>query len=199
MDKNTVTNNINNVNDDIQSTESTAAGPSSSASGAATIATNGLKEKLKRNNNSLIASEIFANNMLSEPKTKQARILEKIQFDDLQEDKISKDREPTQLNLLKLERYLHGPVPISSSSSLSSSASSPSSLMYDINDDVQLPNMDTVQTMLIESTLNWDTRTPHNLLINSTAAVNALGELSPGGALMRGFQEQTLARMFIYL
>lgn len=40
----------------------------------------------------------------------------------------------------------------------------------------------------------WGTRQPSSTLVSPAAAVGALGELSPGGALMRGFQEQSLAR-----
>lgn len=40
----------------------------------------------------------------------------------------------------------------------------------------------------------WSSRQPSSALVCPTAAVGALGELSPGGALMRGFQEQSLGR-----
>lgn len=40
----------------------------------------------------------------------------------------------------------------------------------------------------------WSTKHLSNSLVTPAAAVSALGELSPGGALMRGFQEQSLAR-----
>jgi transcription initiation factor TFIIH subunit 1 len=33
-------------------------------------------------------------------------------------------------------------------------------------------------------------------LVNPAAAVSALGELTPGGALMKGFEEESLAREF---
>jgi hypothetical protein len=33
-------------------------------------------------------------------------------------------------------------------------------------------------------------------LVNPAAAVSALGELTPGGALMKGFEEESLARKF---
>lgn len=42
----------------------------------------------------------------------------------------------------------------------------------------------------------WRSRMPTASLMGACAAVGALGELSPGGALMRGFKEQSLARMF---
>lgn len=40
----------------------------------------------------------------------------------------------------------------------------------------------------------YDGALPSRALISPAAAVSALGELSPGGALMRGFQEQSIAR-----
>jgi transcription initiation factor TFIIH subunit 1 len=33
-------------------------------------------------------------------------------------------------------------------------------------------------------------------LVNPAAAVSALGELTPGGALMKGFEEESLAREY---
>lgn len=45
---------------------------------------------------------------------------------------------------------------------------------------------------------HWNTRQPSSALVSPPAAVGALGELSPGGALMRGFQEQSLARNYCF-
>ena len=36
-------------------------------------------------------------------------------------------------------------------------------------------------------------------LVSPAVAVSALGELTPGGALMKGFQEESLARKFLSL
>lgn len=47
---------------------------------------------------------------------------------------------------------------------------------------------------VIQETRQWNSRYPATSLVTPAAAVGALGELSPGGALMRGFQEQSLAR-----
>lgn len=46
---------------------------------------------------------------------------------------------------------------------------------------------------VMEQTKQWTGRQTQNTLVNPAAAVSALGELSPGGALMRGFQQQSLA------
>lgn len=48
---------------------------------------------------------------------------------------------------------------------------------------------------VFQETKQWQSgRQPSSALVSPAAAVGALGELSPGGALMRGFQEQSLAR-----
>lgn len=60
------------------------------------------------------------------------------------------------------------------------------------NEDPQ--DLNYVQDQILQDTEMWSARTPHKVLVSATSAVNALGELSPGGALMRGFQEQSLAR-----
>lgn len=155
---------------------------------ASITTTNGIvKEKHKRSHADLLAS---ITTTLTEPKIKQARIQEKITYDDLAADKKSNSIGPTQLNLAKVERYLHGPVPIASGSH------NDVELMSDTAAE-QLRDLDAVQYMIRQDTESWKQRTPHKVLVSPTAAVNALGELSPGGALMRGFQEQSLARKFL--
>lgn len=47
---------------------------------------------------------------------------------------------------------------------------------------------------VLQEARHWSTKHLSNSLVTPAAAVGALGELSPGGALMRGFQEQSLAR-----
>lgn len=39
----------------------------------------------------------------------------------------------------------------------------------------------------------------HNSLVKPAAAVSALGELTPGGELMKGFIAESQARKFMYL
>lgn len=144
------------------------------------VVTNGTKEKHKRNNTAVNdqPNDITAASKFYDPKIKKARILEKIRYDDLESDEqITKG--PSQLNLVKVERYLHGPIPVAH---------------IDTADDAH--QLDAVQYQLLHSINGWSTRTPHKVLVSATAAVNALGELSPGGAMMRGFQEQSLARKF---
>lgn len=121
---------------------------------------------------------------LEEPRNKRARIMEKIQFEDLEADPAQKVTAP-ELNLTKVERYLHGPVP---------SHNGPSSAD---EDEEPYVDMNTICSQLARSTEAWMQRTPYKALVSANGAVHALGELSPGGALMRGFQEQSLARKYI--
>ena len=48
---------------------------------------------------------------------------------------------------------------------------------------------------------NWcsHSRPVATSLVNPAAAVSALGELTPGGALMKGFEEESLAREYCYV
>lgn len=41
-------------------------------------------------------------------------------------------------------------------------------------------------------------RQPSSSLVSSSAAVSALGELTPGGALMKGFREDNVGREFCF-
>lgn len=131
------------------------------------------------------------------PKTKRARIQAKITYDDLDADdsqsQAAAAASSSQLQLAKVERYLHGPVP---------SSSGGSGTNHEHNsggggDDKQM-DLNATQYHVMQDTQSWNARTPHKVLVSATAAVNALGELSPGGALMRGFQEQSLARKFLW-
>ncbi|XP_058459041.1 general transcription factor IIH subunit 1 [Malaya genurostris] len=121
-----------------------------------------------------------------EPAIKRARILEKIHYDDLEDDN-DRNKQSKQLNLTKIERYLHGPVPISSGGI--------SAAFHDPQSDYGLPDLESVNGCIMQATSAWNNRTPHKVLVSAASAVNALMELSPGGALMRGFQEQSLAQL----
>lgn len=147
-----------------------------------TITTNGIKN----HNNHHTNVDALTQTPSDEPKSKRQRILEKIRYDDLESDETNAlangtsigKPSSTQLNLMKVERYLHGPVPANN--------------QMDTNEE--LNNLEATQFHLIKCTEIWNTRTPQKVLVDPKAAVNALGELTPGGALMRGFQEQSLAR-----
>lgn len=149
-------------------------------------------DKKHKNENSQ-KSILHINSTTTEPKTKKARILEKISYDDLGDggdEPVTK--KTAQLNLTKIERYLHGPVP----NNLNENETDGSSSKNERN-ETQL-DLNLVQLKILQETDMWNNRTPHKVLVSATAAVNALGELSPGGALMRGFQEQSLAREFSF-
>lgn len=155
---------------------------------------NGIKEKkkshkLNNSENNHVGPQDQVDSADSVSKPKRQRILEKISYDDLGAPALNGDTvdcatanqnltKTQQLNLAKVERYLHGPVPI---------AGEP-------QEEAQELNLNMTQYQICQDSESWGQRTPHKLLVSATAAVNALGELSPGGALMRGFQEQSLAR-----
>lgn len=116
---------------------------------------------------------------------KKQRIIEKIQFDDLGSESSLIEKPAAApsngLNLERLERYLYGPTPSSTVSSNSTNKG------HEYSPDV-------VDQMIRQSSVEWGHRVPHKQLINPTHAVNALGELSPGGLLMRGYQDHNLSQ-----
>ncbi|XP_055536075.1 general transcription factor IIH subunit 1 [Wyeomyia smithii] len=177
--------------------------------------TNGTKDKSKLNNNNHLVNgfnkkekRAHENNHINsngdingshnnkavesliEPAIKRARILEKIHYDDLDDD-VDPSKQSKQLNLTKIERYLHGPVPTGSSSG----ATGGTSFHDQQAADYGLPDLDSVNGYIMQATGSWNNRTPHKVLVSAASAVNALMELSPGGTLMRGFQEQSLAQL----
>jgi transcription initiation factor TFIIH subunit 1 len=58
--------------------------------------------------------------------------------------------------------------------------------------------MHAVATRLQREAESWCSvsRPQPTALVNPAAAVSALGELTPGGALMKGFEEESLAREY---
>uniref|UniRef100_A0A182P5F2 General transcription factor IIH subunit 1 n=1 Tax=Anopheles epiroticus TaxID=199890 RepID=A0A182P5F2_9DIPT len=196
-----------------------AAGGGGAANGQAAVA-NG-KDKASNNNNSLPADGSNNNNnntvngfskkdkrthdlangtadhkaqngLVVEPTIKKARIQAKITYDDLEGEDDERTR-VKQLNLTKIERYLHGPVPATGSAGGQDSSLSSNQKR---GGDGSLHDFETTHAMILEAANGtWSNRTPHKLLVSPAAAVSALGDLSPGGALMRGFQEQSLAQL----
>lgn len=116
---------------------------------------------------------------------KKQRIIEKIQFDDLGSESSTLDNSTpstsNNLTLERLERYLYGPTPSSTG------------VTNNVNKG-QEHSSHTVDQMIRQTANEWGQRVPHKQLINPTHAVNALGELSPGGLLMRGYQDQNLSQ-----
>ncbi|XP_030380582.1 general transcription factor IIH subunit 1 [Scaptodrosophila lebanonensis] len=120
-----------------------------------------------------------------EPPTKKQRLIEKIHFEDLGDPLLDPDENTTdgpnktkQVELAKVERYLNGPI---------------QNQMYDSHNDVL--SLDEVQYKLVRNSESWLDRSAQREVISSKSAVNALGELSPGGSLMRGFQEQSAGQL----
>lgn len=112
---------------------------------------------------------------------KKQRIVEKIQYDDLggETSNLTSFTASPALNLERLERYLYGPTPTAPATITSKTQELPPEV---------------VDQTLRQNSLSWGQRVPHKNLINPTHAVNALGELSPGGLLMRGYQDHNLSQ-----
>jgi len=112
------------------------------------------------------------------PVNKRQKILDKISYDDLEGDEVEKNN-GVHLNLSKVERYLHGPMP------------------DPVTDHININEASHVMRNVLQEARQWQTRphVPNYGLVTPSAAIVALGELSPGGALMRGFQEQSLAQL----
>lgn len=114
---------------------------------------------------------------------KKQKIVEKIQFDDLgsaTSESSSIASTSNKLSLERLERYFYGPTP--------STAAATSSVKG------QEHPCEVVDQMIRQSAHEWGHRVPHKHLLNPTHAVNVLGDLSPGGLLMRGYQDQNLSQ-----
>lgn len=115
-----------------------------------------------------------------EPNPKKSRLIEKIVYEDLVDDPIETvSNGHTELSLSKVDRYCHGPViaPI-------------------VDHSVDPNDLETVQMKMLQETEGWKMRTPHKVLVNPKTAVHVLGELSPGGALMRGYRDLSATRKF---
>ncbi|KAF5302911.1 hypothetical protein FQA39_LY02091 [Lamprigera yunnana] len=110
--------------------------------------------------------------------SKKLRIQEKITYDDLTSNSDNTNASKSILSLSKVERYLHGPMPGSTAEYLSANEAS------------------VVNRGILSECRQWQAVRHQSVsLVNPAASVGALGELSPGGALMRGFQEQSLAQL----
>jgi len=116
----------------------------------------------------------------------QRRIQEKITYDDLDESCDINTNNGAPLNLTHIDRYLHGPVPGCGSIEPTSEE-----LFVTLNH-------------LKKEASGWITgstlpRQAATSLVSPAAAVSALGELTPGGSLMKGFREESLGRKNISL
>lgn len=109
---------------------------------------------------------------------KKQKIAEKIVYDDLGDAENSEKQQvvTNELNLEKLEKHLFG---------------------ADQNKMTQLNSkgypLDMIDQSIRRLSSEWNQRTTHRQLIHPAMAVQALGELSPGGALMSGYQDHNLS------
>lgn len=145
----------------------------------------GKKHKLKDINvEELCADKEYTEEELEQQRiAKRRKIMDKVFYDDLAGDDKNADKlkPENSIKLSKIERYLFGPMPSQSNSEFQDR-------FYD-ND---LETVDQVIKNNINQT--WGMRTPHKSLVSATSAVNALGELSPGGMLMKGYQDHNLSQ-----
>jgi transcription initiation factor TFIIH subunit 1 len=86
------------------------------------------------------------------------------------------------LILTQVDRYLHGPVP-----------------NVENNHDSSVEHVKMIASQLMKETNKWShtaylSRQPSTSLVSPAASVSALGELTPGGSLMKGFREDSLGR-----
>ncbi|ESO86947.1 hypothetical protein LOTGIDRAFT_207033 [Lottia gigantea] len=107
-----------------------------------------------------------------EPPHKKRIIQEMIQFEDLEEES---KKDSVSLRLDKMERYLHGPTPVTACRYTSSQTVLHAS--QTVNNDINTWSLD------------------FNNILTGNSAVGVLGELSPGGALMQGTSHQQLHQM----
>lgn len=106
------------------------------------------------------------------PEAKKAKIAEKMVYEDLANDASSSF---TKLNLTRIDRYLNGPIPDFKTDPVSS-------------DQIK-------QTALVMREYNkkWS-NCPR--LLDSVTAVKVLGELRPGGILMKGNRNENTSREY---
>lgn len=142
--------------------------------------TNGLNGKAAKHAVTENANSTSSNDA---PPSKKQRLIEKIHYEDLgdpvieAEDPLQSTNKSKQFELSKVERYLNGPLHHN---------------IYENQQDAL--SLDEVQYKLVRDSESWLNRNAQRHVICPKAAVNALGELSPGGQLMRGFQEQSAGR-----
>lgn len=130
---------------------------------------------LKQNEN--ISSNAFTNIFL------QSRIQEKITYDDLDTSCDINTNKETPLHLSHVDRYLHGPIP-----GYGNTEPTSEELLITLS---QLKKE--ASGWLYGNTLPRQAATS---LVSPAAAVSALGELTPGGSLMKGFREESLGRKY---
>ncbi|XP_031782423.1 general transcription factor IIH subunit 1 [Nasonia vitripennis] len=121
--------------------------------------------------------------MTGSPKSKKRRVQDKLVYEDLDTNYDVKQNTGPPLILTQVDRYLHGPVPTAEN-----------------NHDSSVEQIKIIASQLMKETDKWSTvsylpRQPSASLVSPAAAVFALGELTPGGSLMKGFREDNLGQL----
>lgn len=117
-----------------------------------------------------------------QPTSKKQRIQEKITYDDLDPSNDPlKQPSPIKLNLSKMERYLEGPVK-NDWASLD-------------REDSSGPDVNHAAAKLRDEARAWPLHFPNPGVLQPATAVAALGELTPGGALMVHQTDESLAQL----
>lgn len=88
------------------------------------------------------------------------------------------------LVLTQTDRYLHGPT------------SSTENNHENVNHKPHSIASQLLKEMERQAAAGYLPRQPSTSLVNPAATVSALGELTPGGSLMKGFREDNLGRKY---
>ncbi|BES99055.1 Transcription factor [Nesidiocoris tenuis] len=113
-------------------------------------------------------------------KSRKRRIRDKITFEDLESTETAAP--PVKLNLSNVERYLQGP------------ASSDDATVQPVTES-DLPLLAQALVRLKDEVANYPLHSPNHNLVAPTVAVNVLGELTPGGALMRAHHDDSFSEL----
>ncbi|XP_032522455.1 general transcription factor IIH subunit 1 [Danaus plexippus] len=136
--------------------------------------TNKVENGMKETNG--VEKRPSADKDVTEPVDKKRRIMEKIHYEDL--DNVDSNEDTQELKLSKVERYLLGPASQVGHTGTSSSNPPPLSALASVCQA-------------------WSSgqQCSRPVRVSAAAAVGALGELSPGGALMRQHHAASMAQL----
>nr|CAG4642444.1 EOG090X04EN [Evadne anonyx] len=123
----------------------------------------------------------LAPNPIDPAPQKRQRLIDAVSYDDLES---SHENNFTQLNLSRVERYLNGPTAVAHQPNSTANGSS------SLNSDLDGPTFNSI----VDTWMKCDGYNPLDVL-KHTSAVAVLGELSVGGSLMRGAQENSTTHL----
>ncbi|KAK9508656.1 hypothetical protein O3M35_006165 [Rhynocoris fuscipes] len=135
------------------------------------------------NNNNPPSSRKSADNVSEDESVvkKKKKIQEKLIYEDLEEGEVTKAPAPLKLNLSKVERYLQGP---------STSDDSGSGTI-----EIDPHSLRDISRRQKEDARSWPLHSDNQILVPPSTAVASLGELTPGGALMKAHHDDSLAQV----